>query len=102
MRPVGDPAILIGARLRAGKFRLSLIVLPLSSGVILTVRLRSSRHDGKGPVIWLDALDLPTMETAMKIGVRAACRPGVLRITAGNYGGKLGKFHLQLHRLLAD
>jgi formylmethanofuran--tetrahydromethanopterin N-formyltransferase len=50
----------------------------------------------------LDALDLPTMETAMRIGVRAACRPGVLRIAAGNYGGKLGKFHLHLHKLLGD
>jgi formylmethanofuran--tetrahydromethanopterin N-formyltransferase len=26
----------------------------------------------------------------------------VLRISAGNYGGKLGPFHLHLHRLLAE
>ena len=34
----------------------------------------------------------------MRVGVRAACRPGVVRITAGNYGGKLGPFHLHLHK----
>jgi formylmethanofuran--tetrahydromethanopterin N-formyltransferase len=36
----------------------------------------------------------------MRVGVRAACRPGILRVTAGNYGGKLGPYHLHLHRIL--
>jgi formylmethanofuran--tetrahydromethanopterin N-formyltransferase len=51
--------------------------------------------------IVLDGLDLAAVEAAMRAGIRAACRPGVLRITAGNYGGKLGPFHLHLHPLLA-
>ena len=38
---------------------------------------------------------------ATRAGVRAACLPGVLGITAGNYGGNLGPFHLHLHKLLA-
>ena len=50
--------------------------------------------------IVLDGLDLPSVEEATRVGVRAACMPGVLRITAGNYGGKLGPFHLHLHKLL--
>src|SRR6516162_6254576 len=50
--------------------------------------------------IVIDGLDLPSVEEATRVGVRAACRPGVLRIDAGNYGGKLGPFHLHLHRLL--
>jgi formylmethanofuran--tetrahydromethanopterin N-formyltransferase len=50
--------------------------------------------------IVIDGLDLPAVEEATRVGVRAACRPGVLRISAGNYGGKLGPFHLHLHRLL--
>jgi formylmethanofuran--tetrahydromethanopterin N-formyltransferase len=50
--------------------------------------------------IVIDGTDLPLVEEATRVGVRAACRPGVLRITAGNYGGKLGPFHLHLHRLL--
>jgi formylmethanofuran--tetrahydromethanopterin N-formyltransferase len=51
--------------------------------------------------IVIDGTDLAAVEEATRVGVRAACRPGVLRITAGNYGGKLGPFHLHLHKLLA-
>jgi formylmethanofuran--tetrahydromethanopterin N-formyltransferase len=47
-----------------------------------------------------DGLDLAAVEEATRVGVRAACRPGVVRVTAGNYGGKLGPFHLHLHKLL--
>jgi formylmethanofuran--tetrahydromethanopterin N-formyltransferase len=52
--------------------------------------------------IVMDGVDLAAVETAMRVGVRAACLPGVLHITAGNYGGKLGPFHLHLHKLLAE
>ncbi len=45
----------------------------------------------------IDGLDLASVATAMKVGVRAACRPGILGITAGNYGGTLGPYHLHLH-----
>ena len=51
--------------------------------------------------IVIDGLDLPSVEEATRVGVRAACRPGILRIAAGNYGGKLGPFHLHLHKLLS-
>jgi formylmethanofuran--tetrahydromethanopterin N-formyltransferase len=50
--------------------------------------------------IVIDGLDLSSVEEATRVGVRAACTPGVLRITAGNYGGKLGPFHLHLAKLL--
>ena len=62
----------------------------------------SALPDGANAVyeIVIDGTDLPLVEEATRVGVRAACRPGVLRITAGNYGGKLGPFHLHLHRLL--
>jgi formylmethanofuran--tetrahydromethanopterin N-formyltransferase len=65
--------------------------------------VRSALPEGANAVyeVVLDALDLPNMEAAMRTGLRAACRPGILRITAGNYGGKLGPFHLHLHKLLA-
>jgi formylmethanofuran--tetrahydromethanopterin N-formyltransferase len=33
--------------------------------------------------------------------MRAAAGPGVVAIGAGNYGGKLGKFHFHLRELLA-
>jgi formylmethanofuran--tetrahydromethanopterin N-formyltransferase len=50
--------------------------------------------------IVIDGVDLGSVQTATRVGVQAACRPGVVRISAGNYGGKLGPFHLHLHQLL--
>lgn len=52
--------------------------------------------------IVVNALDLDSMKKAMKCGIEAACSvEGVTRITAGNYGGKLGKFNIHLHELFA-
>jgi formylmethanofuran--tetrahydromethanopterin N-formyltransferase len=51
--------------------------------------------------IVIDGLDLAAVEQATRAGVEAACRPGIVRISAGNYGGNLGPFHIHLHKLLA-
>jgi formylmethanofuran--tetrahydromethanopterin N-formyltransferase len=48
----------------------------------------------------IDGLTEEIVGRAMAAGILAACRPGVVRITAGNYGGKLGPYHLHLHKLL--
>src|SRR5438309_463608 len=50
--------------------------------------------------IVIDGTDLAAVEEATRTGVRAACIPGVVGITAGNYGGILGPHHLHLHKLL--
>jgi formylmethanofuran--tetrahydromethanopterin N-formyltransferase len=50
--------------------------------------------------IVIDGLDRTAIEDAMRAGLDAACRPGVVEITAGNYGGKLGKHHFHLHQLI--
>lgn len=43
--------------------------------------------------IVIDGVDEASVKAAMKAGVQAACRvPGVVKITAGNYGGNLGPF----------
>jgi formylmethanofuran--tetrahydromethanopterin N-formyltransferase len=52
--------------------------------------------------IVIDGVDLASVENATRAGVRAACRPGVVRISAGNYGGRLGPYHLRLHALLGE
>jgi formylmethanofuran--tetrahydromethanopterin N-formyltransferase len=52
--------------------------------------------------IVVDGLDVGAVEAAMRVGVRAACGPGVVRISAGNYGGKLGQYPLHLHRILGS
>jgi formylmethanofuran--tetrahydromethanopterin N-formyltransferase len=52
--------------------------------------------------IVIDGLDRTAVHEAMRVGLDAACRPGVVQISAGNYGGKLGKHHFKLHDLLGD
>ena len=42
------------------------------------------------------------MRVGMQAGVALGAAGGVLRISAGNYGGKLGPFHFHLHKLLAE
>lgn len=50
--------------------------------------------------IVLDGLDAIAIGDAMRAGIMAACGPGVLTITAGNYGGKLGRHHFHLHEIV--
>jgi len=50
--------------------------------------------------IVLDGTDGAAIESAMRLGIRAACRPGVKAISAGNFGGKLGPHHFHLRRIL--
>jgi formylmethanofuran--tetrahydromethanopterin N-formyltransferase len=102
------------------------VIMPFPGGVVRSgskvgsryKKLRASTNDAYCPTlrglvktalpegancvyeIVLDGLDLASVEEATRVGVRAACREGVLGITAGNYGGKLGPFHLHLHKLL--
>lgn len=51
--------------------------------------------------IVINGLDFAAIEQAMRAGILAACRPGVVFITAGNYGGKLGPHHFHLHKIMA-
>ena len=51
--------------------------------------------------IVIDGLSFEAVQSAMKRGLHAAAAsPDILRITAGNYGGKLGKHHFYLRELL--
>ncbi len=104
------------------------IILPFPGGVVRSgskvgsryKKLRASTNDAYCPTlrglvksalpeganavyeIVIDGLDLAAVEEATRVGVRAACVSGVLGISAGNYGGKLGPFHLYLHKLLSS
>ncbi|MGK6308001.1 formylmethanofuran--tetrahydromethanopterin N-formyltransferase [Variovorax sp. DT-64] len=55
--------------------------------------------------IVIDGLTEGDVGDAMRMGMEAAVEigreGGLLRVSAGNYGGKLGPFHFHLHRLLA-
>jgi formylmethanofuran--tetrahydromethanopterin N-formyltransferase len=68
---------------------------------------RSQLPAGVGAVleIVIDGLDAQSIQLAMRDGIRAACangrERGVVSITAGNYGGKLGPHHFHLKDVLA-
>ena len=68
--------------------------------------LRAITHtelpDGVNSVfeIVLDGLDAKSISDAKRLGITAACGFGVVRITAGNYGGKLGPHHFHLREIL--
>jgi formylmethanofuran--tetrahydromethanopterin N-formyltransferase len=55
--------------------------------------------------IVIDGLTEEAVRTAMRAGILAACQQGaaggIRRICAGNYGGKLGKYHFRLRELMA-
>lgn len=51
--------------------------------------------------IVIDGIDEASVAAGMAAGIQAAAGEGVIAITAGNYGGKLGKFHFHLRELLA-
>ncbi|MCC6658157.1 MAG: formylmethanofuran--tetrahydromethanopterin N-formyltransferase [Rhodocyclaceae bacterium] len=49
----------------------------------------------------IDGLTAEAVAAAMAAGLRAACEvAGLRRVTAGNYGGKLGQFHFRLREIL--
>ncbi|MGB5733818.1 MAG: formylmethanofuran--tetrahydromethanopterin N-formyltransferase [Thiohalocapsa sp.] len=55
--------------------------------------------------IVVNGLTPEDVSAAMRAGIKAACAggptSGVVRISAGNYGGKLGQFHFRLHEVTA-
>jgi formylmethanofuran--tetrahydromethanopterin N-formyltransferase len=55
--------------------------------------------------IVIDGLDANSIALAMRAGIRAACargaERGVVAVTAGNYGGRLGPHHFHLKEVLA-
>ncbi|MEE2643061.1 MAG: formylmethanofuran--tetrahydromethanopterin N-formyltransferase [Planctomycetota bacterium] len=52
--------------------------------------------------IVIDGVDFESIANAMRCGIRAAAGEGVIAISAGNYGGKLGKHHFHLRELKPD
>lgn len=50
--------------------------------------------------IVIDGLNEKAVSDSMRLGIQAAVREGIVQISAGNYGGNLGKYHLGLHQIL--
>jgi formylmethanofuran--tetrahydromethanopterin N-formyltransferase len=52
--------------------------------------------------IVIDGVSEEAVGLAMTAATRAAAGPGIVAITAGNYGGKLGQYQFHLRQLLAE
>ncbi len=81
--------------------------LPASTNTAFCPTLRrlvpTQLGEGDGAVleVVIDGVDAASVEAAMRAGILAAAGPGVHRISAGNYGGKLGAYAFHLRPLLA-
>ncbi len=80
--------------------------LPASTNTAFCPSIRrqteSALPDGVNSVqeVVIDGLDEQAVREAMRVGIQAASRPGVVRITAGNYGGALGQFQFHLREIM--
>lgn len=52
--------------------------------------------------IVINGIDAPAIARAMRAGIDAACREGIVAISAGNYAGKLGPHHFYLRKIMAE
>ena len=68
----------------------------------LRSQVESELPDGVGCVyeIVINGTSESAIANAMRIGIEAACASEIEVIGAGNYGGKLGKFHFKLHEVM--
>ena len=87
----------VGSRYKALKASTSDAYCPTLRG-----RVETQLVDGANAAleIVVDGRGEAEVAAAMKAGLHAAAGEGVLAIGAGNYGGKLGKFHFKLSELL--
>jgi formylmethanofuran--tetrahydromethanopterin N-formyltransferase len=101
------PGGIVRAGSKVGARRYKKMIASTNDAYCPTLRGRSDAMsalpDGVNAVleIVVDGLDRGAIERALAAGIHAACRAGVIEITAGNYGGKLGKHHFHLHTRLA-
>ncbi|MDE0157019.1 MAG: formylmethanofuran--tetrahydromethanopterin N-formyltransferase [Gammaproteobacteria bacterium] len=52
--------------------------------------------------IVIDGLTEDAVKRAMAAGIQAAAKPGIRQVSAGNYGGNLGQYKINLHDLDLD
>jgi formylmethanofuran--tetrahydromethanopterin N-formyltransferase len=111
--------------------RLPNVIMPFPGGVVRSgskvgskyAALRASTNDAFCPTIRgitatklapeveavlevvIDGLTAADVGTAMRVGIQAVVdlgqAHGIRGVTAGDYGGKLGKYHFRLHEIMA-
>ena len=91
---------------KVGSRRIKSMIASTNDAFCPTLRAvtRTALPEGVNSVleIVINGIDAPAIAAAMKSGIDAACRDGVVAITAGNYGGKLGPHHFHLRQIMQD
>jgi formylmethanofuran--tetrahydromethanopterin N-formyltransferase len=89
---------------KVGSRRIKSMIASTNDAFCPTLRAitKSELPEGVNSVLELviNGTDVPVISAAMRAGIDAACRDGVISITAGNYGGKLGPHHFHLRKIM--
>jgi formylmethanofuran--tetrahydromethanopterin N-formyltransferase len=89
---------------KVGSRRIKSMIASTNDAYCPTLRAitKSALPEGVNSVleIVINGVDSPAIASAMRVGIDAACRDGVVQISAGNYGGKLGPHHFYLRKIM--
>jgi formylmethanofuran--tetrahydromethanopterin N-formyltransferase len=91
---------------KVGSRRIKSMIASTNDAYCPTLRAvtKSALPEGVNSVleIVVNGIDSASIATSMRAGIDAACRAGVMAISAGNYGGKLGPHHFHLREIMAE
>ncbi|BAW31966.1 MAG TPA: formylmethanofuran--tetrahydromethanopterin N-formyltransferase [Methanothermobacter sp.] len=101
--PFPGGVVASGSKVGSNKYKF----LDASTNEKMCVTLKDEVEDSQIPAdingvyeIVIDGVDEEAVKEAMREGIKAACKvPGIKRISAGNYGGKLGAYQVKLQEL---
>jgi formylmethanofuran--tetrahydromethanopterin N-formyltransferase len=98
------PGGIVRSGSKVGSRRIKSMIASTNDAFCPTLRAvtESQLPDGVNSVleIVINGTDAEVISGAMRAGIDAACREGIVAITAGNYGGKLGPHHFHLRKIM--
>jgi formylmethanofuran--tetrahydromethanopterin N-formyltransferase len=98
------PGGIVRSGSKVGSRRIKSMIASTNDAFCPTLRAVTETQlpDGVNSVleIVINGTDAEVISGAMRAGIDAACREGIVAITAGNYGGKLGPHHFHLRKIM--
>ena len=98
------PGGIVRSGIKVGSRRIKSMIASTNDAFCPTLRAvtESQLPDGVNSVleIVINGTGAEAISGAMRAGIDAACREGIVAITAGNYGGKLGPHHFHLRKIM--
>ena len=88
----------VGSKYKALRASTNTVFAPMLRGLVATDLPADVRCVYE---IVIDGLTLEAVERATVAGIRAGCAFDLVQVSAGNYGGKLGPYHIRLYDVLS-